>query len=475
MSLAQQEVENLPHISSLPEEILSLILTMVDVKDVYNFLQTSLDLGHRAYKIFLIKAIETKFIYKDGLYHKSLDELRLAHNILFEPGNLYKICKPKRGYTIQLYNCESRYTYGKFIKIYSDGYASGAALSSDGSVHLYGKIVSSLKGSKPPVFGDIIAMYPPNGEKYVDVYINQCSKDVYTCILISNKGKCYSICDMPSGVIENVLNTTPEKCAYPTSQLPGIKQVQIDMHSNTGLFLTKTNEVLGVGWHDKLRFHYQPVNLQTESDLNWHPNPVKILENINVTYINKSPVNRYTFVTDEGYVYQSYDHTDHNFLEKLGITPIRRSGIYQVPGLKNIIQAHSSVHSISIDHKYASIEFNIFLDKRGCIHFYLISKGPRQQLVKGPYKLPNFNNIVKVSLRIPTVKSYEECSYGFVTMEGKAYASIGEYGSLDWFLRGLENLRLITLPPKMLAKDITIDEDNIYLLLQKKKKSKVQQ
>lgn len=82
------------YISGLPEELIFLILHNLEIKDVYNFLQTSVSLAATALKTFLSKIvdkIQDKLNTRNqDLYHKTLDEVRDVYKLLFHPGNLYK-------------------------------------------------------------------------------------------------------------------------------------------------------------------------------------------------------------------------------------------------------------------------------------------------------------------------------------------------------------------------------------------------
>lgn len=459
ISQTQRKVEELSPISSLPDELLSIILNMISVNDVLNFLITAKnnfrDVG---LKIYLLGAIAAKCsLRNDNLYHTSLVELRNICNLLFKPGQLYAIYGTQNG-IIQLPDYQAP-IYGKstrFVKIYSDGHGTGVALTSDGAACFYCKIVSSYEQISP--FYNHKMVYPPKGEKYIDVHINRYSHT----FLISDKGKCYTI-DKLSDIIDNSLITPAE--IYSTSQLPNIKQVVLGMYSYTALILTDTKEVFGVGWHNKLRVNYQPEWIQEDMKYKFYLYPAKVLDLSNVNYIN-SCFDRYTFVTDDGHVYQTYDILDGNLLKGLGVTRTTNSGIYEIPGVKNIIQAHYGRYLIKNRDNYTMIELNIFLDNQGWLHFYIILISSGQVSIKGPYTLANINNIVKIFVQTNKDETIGTCSYGFVTLYGQAYVSIGYYSHVEDFLYGIQNPRLIQLPNNLRAKDITIDEYNIYLLLQ---------
>lgn len=447
------------YISYLPDEILSIILNMVSVGDILNFLITAKkNLRDVGLRIYLIKNISAKVgIHNEELYYRSLAEVRNVYNVLVKPGHLYEISRP--GSIIFFPQNTIPIIPGEFVKLYSDGRGSGVALTSDGRAYLYGTILLLLnEESNRGVRYKIIQ--PPEGEKYIDAcmdYDYSCRRSM--CILLTNKGKCHGIghnANKILGLTAASIFTTPKEVLLMPDNCE-IKQVKVYVYN--GLILTKSNEVFSVGLG-----HMDLVG-GVPAVVRFHHSPVKLLLDINVSYINISTIGQYTFVDNRGDVYRSYNPHDDKLINEFGLRPELGRGVYNVPGLKNIIQAHyTSCDYITSYNSFGHIELHIFLDNTGAIYFLVLKSTMVRELIKGPYKLPNFNNIVKIYAGWG--------AYGFITMYGQAYVymeshtSMKSHISLECLINGIENPKLITLPPNMLAKDIVINEDSVYLLLQ---------
>lgn len=361
---------NLDYISSLPDEIIFMILNMSDLNDIYNFLQTSSRFKSKAEKLYLIKVIETKTnLCTQDLYYKCLNEVKDIFNLQIKPGYLYEINIKRGGDPVKLTENSVPYIPGEFIKIYSDGVCSGCALTPDGRVFLL-RIISTTTQKYEIV-------EPLHGEKYIDVIISG-----NKFILLSNKGKiCQLSIDTDTVTLKEIFT------------LPDIKQYQSADNGTRCSILNKRRKIIEL----------EPKDQQL----------------------------------------------------------LNKSGIYKVPLIKDIIQAHNSITLIQTCN-FTMIQLNIFLDNQGSIYLLLkIYESTGFKLLKGPYKLHNFNNIVKVFIN--------NGSYGFVTMYGDAYICVGNSTSIQSYLYSIETPRLLHLPINMRAKDITIDEKNIYLLLQRKR------
>lgn len=409
----------------------------------------------------------------------------MCTNYYFIPGIYTKITKPENTIKSRLVTFpENRvsYIFVEFVKIYNDGNGSTVALSSDGSAYFHGKILYSLNENGEYTGGEYLeveeacsrSVYqiikPPSGEKYIDITISFFSTSMaHVCILLSDKGKCYGLGDNRGNIFgdADVVGsrfTTPTEI-FSIPNMSGINQIR--SYGMRCSMLTRNKEIYAVGYIRGL-----PVEATMKSD-KFYSYPVKVLDIGDVVHVNVDIV-RYRVVTHDGCVYQSYTSSapEDKLMNEWGIEAKKSRGLYRVPGLNNIVQAHGSMYVILMrdTSELHALELSMYLDNGGNIYFLITRRGlAERQVVKGPYKLPNFNNIVKIFLQSYTGWGIDVCSYGFINMQGEAYVSIGKYPSVESLIHGIENPRLIALPPNLRAKDIVIDDHNIYLLLQNNK------
>lgn len=244
-----------------------------------------------------------------------MEEVTDICNLLFNPGNLYKIHKPinELGPVLNI----PEYISGditpiipvEFIKIYSDGHLSQAGITPDGRVYIFGLAVSVGEKYPKRYTGKYKIIEPPEGEKLIDVSIYKYSI-WYTCILLSNTGKCYfigynanKVFDVPYKVVSYWIKT-PKEVFHEDDMPPKIRQIQLDIFRDRFLMLTDSKELFVAG-------NILDVTKDVESSNIFYASPVKVSNIKNVTYLNI------------GYEAYTYDNITQERL-KSGIIVIRQ-------------------------------------------------------------------------------------------------------------------------------------------------------